>query len=228
MEKSGFLLSHFSIYKFIKNLLVKIFLYNTDFEKYIYAFYARGIGIFSDSFYFRLNRMKKRKEPSCYERYKPDLFFLLFLYHSYFTRNNIKRRIKSKKSFSYLLKENKKKKSKFFFRKKDKFDNYSMVDRMNLNDIYLSNLKDNKLSTFLKLPISDDILKNRKSVSIPAYENKIKLLSSKKYNMGFLDFLIYTFLKINMLEKSKEDKIKIQRSRRRVEMIMNYSLKIRR
>jgi len=45
--------------------------------------------------------------------------------------------------------------------------------------------------------------------------------------MGFLDFLIYTFLKINMLEKSKEDKIKIKRSRRRVEMVMNYSLKIR-
>ena len=99
---------------------------------------------------------------------------------------------------------------------------------MILNDTYFSNLKDNKLSTFLKLPISDDILKNKQDLSIPAYENKIKLLSSKKYNMGFLDFLIYTFLKINMLEKSKEDKIKIQRSRRRVEMVMNYSLKIRR
>ena len=225
MEKSGFLLSHFSIYKFIKNLLVKIFLYNTDFEKYIYAFYARGIGIFSDSFYFRLNRMKKRKEPSCYQRYKPDLFFLLFLYHSYFTRNNLKRRIKSKKNFFSLLK--KKKKSNFFFRKKDKFNDFKMLDRMILNDTYFSNLKDNKLSTFLKLPISDDILKNKQDLSIPAYENKIKLLSSKKYNMGFLDFLIYTFLKINMLEKSKEDKIKIKRSRRRVEMVMNYSLKIR-
>jgi hypothetical protein len=226
MEKSGFLLSHFYIYKFIKNLLVKIFLYNTDFEKYIYSFYARGVGIFSDSFYFRFNRMKKRKEPSCYERYKPDLFFLLFLYHSYFTRNKTKRRTKSKKSFSYLLKE-KKKKFKIL-KKKDKFNEFLMIDRMNLNDAYLNNLKDNKLNTFLKLPINDDILKKKKSLSIPAYENKIKLLSSKKYNMGFLDFLIYTFLKINMLEKSKEDKIKIQRSRRRVEMIMNYSLKIRR
>jgi hypothetical protein len=224
MEKSGFLLSHFYIYKFIKNLLVKIFLYNTDFEKYIYSFYARGISIFSDSFYFRLNRMRKRKEPSCYQRYKPDLFFLLFLYHSYFTRNKIKRRIKSIKNFSYLLKKNKKN----FLIKKDKFNDFRMVDRMNLNDLYLNNLKDNKLNTFLKLPINDEILKNRKSLSIPAYEIKIKLLSSKKYNMGFLDFLIYTFLKINMLEKSKEDKIKIQRSRRRVEMVMNYSLKIRR
>jgi len=191
-------------------------------------FYARGIGIFSDAFYFRLNRMQKRKEPSCYQRYKPDLFFLLFLYHSYFTRNNIKRRIKSKKSFSYSLKEKKRKKVKIFSRKKDKFNDYRMLVRMNLNDIYLSNLKDNKLSTFLKLPINDDILKNRGDLSIPAYENKIKLLSSKKYNMGFLDFLIYTFFKINMLEKGREDKIKIQRSRRRVEMIMNYSLKIRR
>src|SRR3984885_12123962 len=126
MEKSGFLLSHFSIYKFIKNLLVKIFLYNTDFEKYIYAFYARGIGIFSDSFYFRLNRMKKRKEPSCYQRYKPDLFFLLFLYHSYFTRNNLKKKNKNKKNFFFLLK--KKKKSNFFFRKKDKFNDLKMLD----------------------------------------------------------------------------------------------------
>jgi hypothetical protein len=224
MEKSGLLLSHFYIYKFIKNLLVKIFLYNTDFEKYIYSFYARGISIFSDSFYFRVNRMRKRKEPSCYQRYKPDLFFLLFLYHSYFTRKKIKRRIKSIKNFSYLLKKNKKN----FLIKKDKFNDFRMVDRMNLNDFYLNNLKDNKLNTFLKLPINDEILKNRKSLSIPAYEIKIKLLSSKKYNMGFLDFLIYTFLKINMLEKSKEDKIKIQRSRRRVEMVMNYLLKIKR
>ena len=61
MEKKGVLLSHFYIYKFIKNLLVKIFLYNTDFEKYIYSFYARGVGIFSDSFYYRVKRKKKKK-----------------------------------------------------------------------------------------------------------------------------------------------------------------------
>jgi len=67
MEKKGILLSHFYIYKFLKNLLIKIFLYNTDFEKYIYSFFARGVGIFSDSFYYRLKRKKKRKELFCYE-----------------------------------------------------------------------------------------------------------------------------------------------------------------
>ena len=40
MEKKGILFSHFYIYKFLKKLLVKIFLYNTDLEKNIYAFYA--------------------------------------------------------------------------------------------------------------------------------------------------------------------------------------------
>jgi hypothetical protein len=53
MEKRGFLLSHLYFYKFIKNLLIKIFLYNIDLEKNIYEFYARGTGIFSDSFYLR-------------------------------------------------------------------------------------------------------------------------------------------------------------------------------
>jgi hypothetical protein len=99
MEKKGILLSHFYIYKFIKHLLVKTFLYNTDFEKYIYSFYARGVGIFSDSFYYRFKRKKKKKEPNCYERYKPDLFFLLFLYYGYFTKLKVKRRKQSRKGF---------------------------------------------------------------------------------------------------------------------------------
>src|ERR1700753_1837901 len=151
MEKKGFLLSHFYIYKFIKKLLVKILLYNTDFEKYIYSFYARGVGIFSDSFYYRLKRMNKRKEPFCYERYKPDLFFLLFLYHSYFTRNSVKRRIQSKKGFIYLVKFLKKKKYKYNI--KDKFSKIRMEEKINLNNIYLNNLKDNKLNTFLRLSL---------------------------------------------------------------------------
>jgi len=62
MEKKGILFSHFYIYKFLKKLLVKIFLYNIDLEKNIYAFYARGVGIFSDSFYYRYKKKKKKKK----------------------------------------------------------------------------------------------------------------------------------------------------------------------
>jgi hypothetical protein len=61
MEKRGILFSHFYIYKFLKNLLIKIFLYNTDLEKNSYSFYARGVGIFSDSFYYRLKKKKRKK-----------------------------------------------------------------------------------------------------------------------------------------------------------------------
>jgi len=61
MEKKGIIFSHLCIYKFIKKLLVKIFLYNTDLEKNIYAFYARGVGIFSDSFFYRYKKKKKEK-----------------------------------------------------------------------------------------------------------------------------------------------------------------------
>jgi hypothetical protein len=61
MEKKGILFSHFYIYKFLKKLLIKIFLYNTDLEKNIYSFYARGVGIFSDSFYYRYKKKKKKK-----------------------------------------------------------------------------------------------------------------------------------------------------------------------
>jgi len=101
MEKKGILFSHFYIYKFLKKLLVKIFLYNTDLEKNIYALYARGVGIFSDSFYYRYKKKRKKKEPFNYERYKPDLFFLFFLYFVYFSRSKLKRNIKKKKNFIY-------------------------------------------------------------------------------------------------------------------------------
>src|ERR1044072_4503499 len=105
MEKKGILLSHFYIYKFIKHLLVKIFLYNTDLEKYIYSFFARGVGIFSDSFYYRFKKKKKRKEPFCYERYKPDLFFFFFLYYSYFFKMRVKKKKKKKRGFFFKLKK---------------------------------------------------------------------------------------------------------------------------
>jgi len=99
MEKKGILFSHFYIYKFLKKLLVKIFLYHTDLEKNIYAFYARGVGIFSDSFYYRYKKKRKKKEPFNYERYKPDLFFLFFLFFVYFSRGRLKKKNIYKKIF---------------------------------------------------------------------------------------------------------------------------------
>jgi hypothetical protein len=93
MEKRGILLSHFYINKFIKNLLIKIFLYNIDLEKNIYSFFARGNNTFSEAFYYRLKKKGKKKDPYSYERYKPDLFFMLFLYFSFFSRRRKKRKI---------------------------------------------------------------------------------------------------------------------------------------
>jgi hypothetical protein len=228
MEKSGILLSHFYIYKFTKHLLIKTFLYNTDFEKYIYSFFARGVGIFSDSFYYRLKKTKKKKEPFCYDRYKPDLFFLLFLYYGYFTKLKIKRRKVFKKSFKYTIKSwEKDKELKFKKNKELKFKNinkYLLQERIQLNYIFLNKLQMGELNYFLELP---KISKEKKeNLNIFKYEEKIKILTSKRINLGFLDFLVYIFFKINMLEKKKEDIIRNSRSRKHVEMVIDYPSKI--
>jgi hypothetical protein len=225
MEKKGILLSHFYIYKFTKNLLIKIFLYNTDFEKYIYSFFARGVGIFSDSFYYRFKKKKKKKDPFCYERYKPDLFFLLFLYYAYFSKMRIKREKKKKKKFSFLFNKlkkinNIKNNNKFLY-----FSNYFFQKKKRRNNRYLNKLKNGDLNFFIKLPTK---IKNKENLNIFAYENKIKELTLKKLNMGFLDFLVYIFFKINMLEKKEDEIIKSQKNKRSTEMILNYALKFER
>lgn len=230
MEKKGILLSHLNIYKFTKELLIKIFLYNTDYEKYVYSFFARGVGIFSDSFYYRLKKKKKRKEPFSYQRYKPDLFFLLFLYHSYFSKMKVKRRKRYQNAFIYLLNsKNKKIRMKLLPTKQKEdvdFVSYKTQERVFLNNSYLDKVRNNKLNSFIALQEDDNILQKNSSLKIPAYENKIRLLSSKRLNLGFLDFLIYIFLKINMINKKKEDQIRNKKNRKKVEMIMNYQTKI--
>jgi hypothetical protein len=216
MEKKGILLSHFYIYKFIKKMLTKIYLYNTDFEKYIYSFFARGVGIFSDSFYFRYKKKKKKKDPFSYERYKPDLFFLLFLYYGYFSKLKIKRKIKKKKGFFFLKK---KKNNKLL---SCNINKYFLQEKINLSNKYLEKLKNSDLNFFIKIPV----IKNKKDLNIFAYEKRIKQLSLKRLNMGFLDFLVYIFFKINMLEKQEDEITKSRKSRKSVEMILNYPLKI--
>lgn len=109
MEKMGILFSHFYVYKIFKNLLVKVFLYNIDLEKNTYAFYARGIGIFSDSFYYRFKNKKRKKEPFSYERFKPDLFFPLFIYYVYCSRKRVKERFIRARALKYFLFKKKKK-----------------------------------------------------------------------------------------------------------------------
>jgi hypothetical protein len=215
MEKKGILFSHFNIYKFFKKLLVKIFLYNTDLEKNIYAFYARGVGIFSDSFYYRYKKKKKR-EPFSYERYKPDLFFLFFLYFVYFTRNKIKRNIKKRKAFYYINKNKGNEKINIFLKL------YNKKRQISSNNFFLNNIKEGNLYKILKKKE-----KNNEFLKIEAYDNKIKLLKLKKLNIGFLDFFFYIFFKINMLNKRQDDIIHGSGSRRNYEMILNYSLKIK-
>lgn len=212
MEKRGFLLSHLYFYKFLKNLLIKIFLYNIDLEKNIYEFYARGTGIFSDSFYLRFKWKKKKKEPFSYERYKPDLFYSLFLYYSFFSHNKKK----------FLIKDKEKKKKK----KNINLKLYNTMIKKSKNLLYLNKIKEGNLRYFLKLPKS--IKKKNEHLKISRYEDKIKISSVNKLNMGFLDFLIYLFFKINMLEKDKENKLKKKMKRRHIEMVLNYPLKIQR
>jgi len=222
MEKKGILLSHFYIYKFVKNLLIKVFLYNIDLEKNIYSFFARGISTFSEAFYYRLKKKKRKKEPFLYERYKPDLFFLLFLYYGFFSKRRRKRR-RIKRGFRYVCKlvKVKKKKSvqnsfKKFFKKKRNF----------LNAKYLTYIKKGNLKFFIKLP--EHLKKKNEFLNIPFYEDKIKRENSRKLNLGFLDFLIYLFFKINMLEKQKEDILNNRKKRRNWEMVPNFLVKMKR
>jgi hypothetical protein len=228
MEKKGLLLSHFYIYKFIKSLLIKIFLYNTDFEKYTYSYFARGVGIFSDSFYYRFKKKKKRREPFSYQKYKPDLFFLLFLYYGYFSNLKVKRRKIKRKAFFFKKKAYnshisllKLKTNKNFLM----FKKYKNNIKGSINANYLTYLKEGDLDNFFKL--SEEAKNNKKYLNIYAYENKIKQIKNKGLNLGFLDFLEYVFFKINMLEKTKEDIIRNKKKRKSVEMVLNYALKIK-
>jgi hypothetical protein len=225
MEKMGILFSHFYIYKFLKILLVKIFLYNIDLEKNTYAFYARGIGIFSDSFHYRFKKKKKKREPLCYDRFKPDLFFPLFMYYVYCSKKEVEERFYKTKGFKYVILKNKikikkKKKFNFFF-----YNKYDKEYRLKLRNTYLNGLKKGDLELFFKK--SNISKEKKKNIDLTPYEKKIKKLNSKKLNLGFLDFFFYLFFKINMLERDREDLIRSKRRRKKLEMILDYPKKIK-
>jgi len=174
-------------------------------------------------------KKKKKKEPFCYDRYKPDLFFLLFLYYGYFTKLKIKRKKKSRKGFKYFIKKLRKNKNCNIRKEINfvNFNNYFLEKRIKLNYKFLDKLKLGNLNFFLKLPFK--ITNEKKAnLNIATYEDKIKILTSKKINLGFLDFLVYIFFKINMLERQKEDIIKNSRNRKHIEMVLDYPLKIQR
>jgi len=97
---------------------------------------------------------------------------------------------------------------------------------MHLNKVYIDNLKNNNIRSFIKIPAISE--KNKKFLNIYSYERKIKLLEEKRINMGFLDFVIYIFFKINMLEKEEDDKLRYVKRRRSLEMVLNYPKKIKR
>lgn len=220
MEKRGILFSHLYIYKFLKNLLIKIFLYNTDLEKNTYSFYARGVGIFSDSFYYRLKKKKKKKEPYSYDRYKPDLFFSLFLYYAYFSRVKVEKKQREILNFkSLFLKKKKRRNFKFL-----SIENYNKKKRSDLNIRYLNKLKEGDLEFFFKdFKIAEE---SKNFLKMYSYENKIKNLNSKKLNLGFLDFFLYIFFKINMMYKKDDDILKGKKKRKSLEMVLNYHTKI--
>lgn len=203
IEKKGFILSHFNFFKFLKKLLVKIFLYNIDFEKHIYSFFAKGMSMFSDAFKARLKFKKKRKYPFFFERHKPDLFFLFYFYFTFFLyrRKRLKKKVK-KTIYSRLYKKR-------------------VIE--NFNKIYLDDLKNNNLNRYLKNVKKKQL--NNEFLKIEKYEEKIKILKNGDLNFGFFDFLVYTFFKVNMLEKPEEMSKKIKK--RNYEQVLNYEFKIR-
>jgi hypothetical protein len=131
------------------------------------------------------------------------------LYYSFFSYNKKK----------YFIKYKKKKKNKNL-----KLYNLSIKKSKNL--FFLNKIKNGDLHYFLKLPKT--IKKKNENLKIARYEDKIKVFNINKLNMGFLDFLIYIFFKINMLEKDEENKLKKKMKRKHIEMVLNYPLKIQR
>ena len=99
---------------------------------------------------------------------------------------------------------------------------YNKSKQKNLNEFFLNNIKEGNLYKFLKKE-----KKENEFLKIEAYEKKINLLDFKKLNIGFLDFFFYIFFKINMLEKKQDDIIHGSGNRRHYEMVLNYSLKIK-
>jgi len=136
-------------------------------------------GYFQILFIIDLKEKKKRKEPFSYDRYKPDLFFLLFLYYGYFTKLKIKRRKKSRKGFRYIIKKYKKNRNININKKKeDNFtfiNHYLLQNRTHLNYIYLKKLISGKINYFFKLPFKNNKRKKKANLNIHRYEDKIKL-----------------------------------------------------
>lgn len=202
MEKKGFILSHFTFFKFMKKLLVKIFLYNIDFEKHIYSFFAKGMSMFSDAFKARLKFKRKRKEPFFFERHKPDLFFLFYFYFTFFSFRKKRLNKSTKKNLYAQL--------------------YKERTINHFNKSCLNDLKNNNLNKFLKNVKKKQ--ENNEFLKIDRYEDKIRTLDNGCLNLGFFDFLVYTFFKVNMLEKPEEMKKKIKK--RNYEQVLNYNSKI--
>jgi hypothetical protein len=91
------------------------------------------------------------------------------------------------------------------------------------HEFYLKKIKNGDLGFFFKFS-----KKKNNHLVIPAYEEKIQQVAIGKLNICFFDFIMYLFFKINMLEKKKEDILRLKKRRRQQEMIYNYPLKIER
>lgn len=90
--------------------------------------------------------------------------------------------------------------------KKVYINKYKKNNSIYTNITYLNNVKNGLLSKFIKTKKKDE--QNNSFLKIEKYEKKIKKITYRKLNMGFFDFLIYTFFKINMLSKPAELKKK--------------------
>jgi len=90
--------------------------------------------------------------------------------------------------------------------------------------LYLNRIKNNDFKYFFKF--DKNKIKN-KFVVISKYEDDIKY-TNNSLNMGFFDYVMYLFFKINILENKKDEKLLLKTKRIHIETILNYPIKIKR
>lgn len=193
MERRGVLLSHFTLFKFVKILLIKIFLYNIDLEKTSNIYYYQGYALFNASLQkTRANITKETAIPHFYKIYNFDIFFLIYIFDKFFLKSN-----------NYLKKKN------LNILKKKK-DNNLRVYYYYWNQWVFNLLKNKKEKSyippkFLKLFRKKKyIYYNQKKSKISRLDSKVTISFDSYVNMSFMDFYLYLFYKVRVKDLNND------------------------
>lgn len=186
MERRGVLLSHFLLFKFIKVLLIKIYLYNIDLEKTSNIYYYQGYSLFNSSLQkIRAGITKATSIPHFYKIYNFDVFFLVYIFYKFFFKYKIY--LKKKK---LVIKKKKK-----IYKKLLGFYNYY------LNQWVFNQLKNDKDKVSIPNKLFDKkkfIYYNPKKSKVSRLDLKINIDLSNFVNMSFMDFYLYLFYKVRV------------------------------